>query len=384
MILVRHQNNIRSVDGGGPYFDPLLLVTYLLLIVFGMIAVYSATIAHAFSADNPFVYLRRSGVHILFALTAMLIFSRIPVRLWQHLAPISLIAGIALLALVLIPSIGVKLNGSTRWIEVAGLKFQPSEFAELAFLIFAADYLVTRRGYIQEFMRDLVPILAIFTVFAALLLAEPDFGSTVVLGSVLILMLILSGMRWRHTVTITGAAVLGMACLILAKSYRLERLISFIDPFGDPYDTGFQLVQSLIAFGRGEWFGVGIGNSVQKLDYLPLAGSDFLLAIIAEEMGFLGICTVIMLFVVLIWRIFHVSWSAGAAGDTFGMLLAQAIGALIAVSALVNMGVNMGLLPTKGLTLPFMSEGGTSLIAYSAALGMIFSIERSSRQESEQ
>ena len=384
MILVRHQNNIRSVDGGGPYFDPLLLITFLLLIVFGMIAVYSATIAHAFSANDPFVYLRRSGVHILFAVTAMLIFSRIPVRLWQHLAPISLITGIALLTLVLIPSIGVNVNGSARWVEVAGLKFQPSEFAELAFLIFAADYLVTRRGYMQEFMRDVVPIVAIFTVFAALLLAEPDFGSAVVLGSVLILMLILSGMRWRHTITITGAALLGMACLILAKAYRLERLTSFIDPFDDPFNTDFQLVQSLIAFGRGEWFGVGIGNSVQKLDYLPLAGSDFLLAIIAEEMGFLGICTVIVLFVVLIWRIFHVSWSAGAAGDTFGMLLAQAIGALIAVSALVNMGVNMGLLPTKGLTLPFMSEGGTSLIAYSASLGMIFSIERSSRQESEQ
>ena len=384
MILVRHQNNIRSVDGGGPYFDPLLLITFLLLIVFGMIAVYSATIAHAFSANDPFVYLRRSGVHILFALTAMLIFSRIPVRLWQHLAPISLITGIALLTLVLIPSIGVNVNGSARWVEVAGLKFQPSEFAELAFLIFVADYLVTRRGYMQEFMRDIVPIVAIFTVFAALLLAEPDFGSTVVLGSVLILMLILSGMRWRHTITITGAALLGMACLILAKAYRLERFTSFIDPFDDPFNTDFQLVQSLIAFGRGEWFGVGIGNSVQKLDYLPLAGSDFLLAIIAEEMGFLGICTVIVLFVVLIWRIFHVSWSAGAAGDTFGMLLAQAFGVLIAVSALVNMGVNMGLLPTKGLTLPFMSEGGTSLIAYSAALGMIFSIERSSRQESEQ
>ena len=384
MILVRHQNNIRSVDGGGPYFDPLLLITFLLLIVFGMIAVYSATIAHAFSANDPFVYLRRSGVHILFALTAMLIFSRIPVRLWQHLAPISLITGIALLILVLIPSIGVNVNNSTRWVEVAGLRFQPSEFAELAFLIFVADYLVTRRGYMQEFMRDIVPIVAIFTVFAALLLAEPDFGSTVVLGSVLILMLILSGMRWRHTITITGAALLGMACLILAKAYRLERFTSFIDPFDDPFNTDFQLVQSLIAFGRGEWFGVGIGNSVQKLDYLPLAGSDFLLAIIAEEMGFLGICTVIVLFVVLIWRIFHVSWSAGAAGDTFGMLLAQAFGVLIAVSALVNMGVNMGLLPTKGLTLPFMSEGGTSLIAYSAALGMIFSIERSSRQESEQ
>ena len=384
MILVRHQNNIRSVDGGGPYFDPLLLITFLLLIVFGMIAVYSATIAHAFSANDPFVYLRRSGVHILFALTAMLIFSRIPVRLWQHLAPISLITGIALLTLVLIPSIGVNVNSSTRWVEVAGLKFQPSEFAELAFLIFVADYLVTRRGYMQEFMRDVVPIVAIFIVFAALLLAEPDFGSAVVLGSVLILMLILSGMRWRHTITITGAALLGMACLILAKAYRLERFTSFIDPFDDPFNTDFQLVQSLIAFGRGEWFGVGIGNSVQKLDYLPLAGSDFLLAIIAEEMGFLGICTVIVLFVVLIWRIFHVSWSAGAAGDTFGMLLAQAFGVLIAVSALVNMGVNMGLLPTKGLTLPFMSEGGTSLIAYSAALGMIFSIERSSRQESEQ
>ena len=384
MILVRHQNNIRSVEGGGPYFDPPLLITFLLLIVFGMIAVYSATIAHAFSIDDPFVYLRRSGMHIFLALIAMLIFSRIPVRLWQHLAPVSLITGIALLILVLIPSIGVKVNGSARWVEVAGLKFQPSEFAELAFLIFAADYLATRRGYMQEFLRDVVPILAIFIVFAILLLAEPDFGSTVVLGSVLILMLILSGMRWWHTVTITGAAILGMACLILVKSYRLERLTSFIDPFDDPFDTDFQLVQSLIAFGRGEWFGVGIGNSVQKLDYLPLAGSDFLLAIIAEEMGFLGICTVIVLFVVLIWRIFHVSWSAEAAGDTFGMLLAQAFGALIAVSALVNMGVNMGLLPTKGLALPFMSEGGTSLIAYSVALGMIFSIERSSRQESEQ
>ena len=384
MILVQHQNNIRSVYVGGPYFDPLLLITYLLLIVFGMIAVYSATIAHAFSVNDPFVYLRRSAVHILFALTAMLVFSRIPVRIWQNLAPVSLIAGIALLILVLIPSIGVNVNGSTRWVEVAGLRFQPSEFAELAFLIFTADYLVTRRGHMQNLMRDVVPIVAIFMVFAALLLAEPDFGSTVVLGSVLILMLVLSGMRWRHTATITGAAVLGMACLILTKSYRLERLTSFIDPFDDPYDTDFQLVQSLIAFGRGEWFGVGIGNSVQKLDYLPLAGSDFLLAIIAEEIGFFGICTVIALFVVLVWRIFHVSWSAGAAGDTFGMLLAQAIGALIAVSALVNMGVNMGLLPTKGLTLPFMSEGGTSLIAYSAALGMIFSIERSSRQEFEQ
>ena len=215
-------------------------------------------------------------------------------------------------------------------------------------------------------------------MFATLLISEPDLGSVMVLGAVLMTVLFLSGLRLPHIVLFSALAVGAVVVLIVIEPYRVARVMSFLNPWDDPYSSGFQLVQSLIAFGRGEWFGVGLGTSVQKLFYLPYAGSDFLLAVIGEELGFVGIFTVIALFVVLIWKIFHISWLAAAVDDTFGKILAQSIGVMIAISAVINMGVNMGSLPTKGLTLPFMSEGGSSLVAYSMAIGIVIAIHRES------
>ncbi len=381
MMFVQEQTAF--IENGQPRvwrFDPLLLVIYLLLVMFGMVAVYSATIAQAFETGDSFAFLRTNLVHVFIAVSTMVVVSFIPIRIWQNLSPIFLLGGIVMLALVFIPQIGVEVNGSTRWINVAGWNFQPSEFAELGFLLFASDYLANRRGGLDHFFRDVFPILVIYLIFAGLLLLEPDFGSAVVLGGVLFGMLFVSHMRWSHVGILAGIGVLGLVVLIILEDYRIDRLTSFLNPWEDPYGKGFQLIQSLIAFGRGEWYGVGMGNSVMKLFYLPYAGSDFLLAIIAEELGFVGICTVILLFTTLIWRIFYISRLAKYAGDRFALTVAQAFAMLIAISALINMGVNMGVLPTKGLTLPLMSEGGTSLIAFSAALGIIFSIDRSSRR----
>lgn len=364
-------------------FDPLLITVYLALVVFGMIAVYSATIALAFETGDPFIYLRKNAMNIAIALVAMLITSQIPIYLLRKFSWLLLICGAVLLALVLIPSLGVEVNGSTRWMRISGFVFQPSEFAELMFLIFAADFLAKRQHGLNSILRDVLPIVAVYLVFAVLLLLEPDFGSAVVLGAVLMVMLYLNGLRVPHIALFASIATVALVALIVTNPYRVARVMSFLNPWADPYDSGFQLVQSLIALGRGEWFGVGLGTSVQKLFYLPYAGSDFLLAVIGEELGFVGICTVIMLFLVLIWKVFQVSWSAAAAGDFFSKNLAQAIAVLIAISAVINMGVNMGSLPTKGLTLPFMSEGGTSLVVYSIAIGLVISINRQSQRPAE-
>lgn len=357
-------------------YDPVLITVYLTLVVFGMVAVYSATIAQAFETGDSFVYLRKNAINISIALIAMMFTARIPVALLRKYAWYILFAGIGLLTLVLVPSIGVEVNGSTRWMKVGSWLFQPSEFAELMFLVFVAHYLSSRKNRLSSLLADVMPIVLIFVVFAGLLLAEPDLGSAVVLGAVLMSVLYLSGLRGSHIVLFSILALLALGYLILEESYRLVRVMSFLNPWEDPYESGFQLVQSLIALGRGEWFGVGLGTSVQKLFYLPYAGSDFLLAVIGEELGFVGICVVISLFVVLIWKIFHISWLAASVGDEFSKVLAQAIAMLIAISAIVNMGVNMGSLPTKGLTLPFMSEGGSSLVAYSIAIGIVSSINR--------
>ncbi len=384
MTAVQTQYREKAPNRSALFFDPTLLIVYLLLVTLGIVTAYSATIAQAFDAGDTFMYLRKNFVNALFALTAMLVASLIPIRFWQKTAPLLLLGGIILLALVFVPSLGVEINGSHRWIRVANFNFQPSEFAELAFIMFAADFISSRRSLLNSTFRDILPIFFVFSIFAVLLLLEPDFGSTVVLGTTLVCLLFLNGMRFVHLAMTMGAGLFAVTILVVLEPYRLTRLFSFMNPFDDPFNTGFQLTQSLIAFGRGELFGVGIGNSVQKLFYLPYAGSDFLLAIIAEELGFVGIFAVILLFVLLIWRIFHISWLAGANGERFAMVLCQGIAVLIAVSAMINMGVNMGVLPTKGLTLPFMSEGGTSLIAYSAAIGIIFAVERHTRQVSEQ
>ena len=364
-------------------YDPLLLTVYLLLIGLGTVAVYSATIVHAFSADDLLLFLRRNGINLLFAITVFLFMSSIRVDVWRRYSSWLLLAGFVLLIAVLVPSIGSEINGSRRWISIAGKYFQPSELAEFALLIFIADFLTRNRNRIENFVSSILPIGMVYLVFSTLLILEPDLGSVVVCGATIFAMLYLNGANLKHLAAIMATGVIALAVLIAMEPYRMERLTAFLNPFEDSFDSGFQLVQSLIAFGRGEIFGVGIGNSVQKLFYLPYAESDFLLAIIAEEWGFVGILCVISLFGVLIWRIFYISWLAGQAGDYFAMCLAQGIGLVIAISALVNMGVCMGSLPTKGLTLPFMSDGGTSLIVYSAAIGCVFSIQRHLQYDAE-
>ncbi len=362
-------------------FDVVLISVYLALVVFGMIAVYSATIAQAFDAGDPFVYLRKNAINIAVALLALVVAARTPIAVLKNLSFLLLLLAIALLGLVLIPGVGVEVNGSTRWMKLGGYIFQPSEFAELMFLIFLANYLSTREQRLSSLMQDVMPIIAVYLVIATLLINEPDLGSVLVLGAVLMVVLYLCGLRLSHIVLFSCLAVSSVAVLILIEPYRVARVMTFLNPWDDPYNSGFQLVQSLIALGRGEWFGVGLGTSVQKLFYLPYAGSDFLLAVIGEELGFLGICTVIALFLVMVWKIFHISWLAAAVNDSFGKILAQSIGILIAISAVINMGVNMGSLPTKGLTLPFMSEGGSSLVAYSIAIGIVLSIHRESHRK---
>ncbi len=378
MYSVLQQTNTKTAEIRAPEFDVVLITVYLALVVFGMVAVYSATIAQAFETGDPFVYLRTNAINIGVALAAMVVASLTPVALLKRCSLLLLVGAIVLLVLVFVPGLGVEINGSTRWIRMGGWIFHPSEFAEIMFLIFVAKYLSTRDQRLTSLVRDVLPIIGIYLLIAALLLKEPDFGSVMVLGAVLMVVLFLSGLRVPHILLFSCLAVGSVVNLILIEPYRVVRVMSFLNPWDDPYNSGFQLVQSLIALGRGEWFGVGLGTSVQKLFYLPYAGSDFLLAVIGEELGLLGIVTVISLFAVLLWKIFHISWLAAAVNDTFGKILAQSIGVLIAISAIINMGVNMGSLPTKGLTLPFMSAGGSSLVAYSIAIGIVVSIHRDS------
>lgn len=384
MLVIQSENELRNSQKSRVKYDPQMLTVYFLLVAFGMIAVYSATIAHAFDSGSPLASLLNNMVHVVLAVTALFITAKIPIRFWQSWAPILLVISVLLLVVVLIPAFQVRLNGSARWISIFGWNFQPSEFAELGFIIFAADYIAFRRGKMTYMIRDVIPVVGIFTIFAALLLLEPDLGSIVVLGTVLMTLLFLNEIRMRYFILLAALGILLVLVFSVLEPYRAQRLVSFLNPWDDPFHKSYQLVHSLIAFGRGDWFGVGLGNSVLKMYYLPTAGSDFLFAIIAEEFGFLGVLSVVGLFTMLVWKIFKVSWRASAVGDHFGKVLAQGIGSLIAVSALVNIGVNMGVLPTKGLTLPLMSAGGTSLIACSAAIGLVLAIDKNAREELDQ
>ncbi len=376
-----HQAPTAVDEGRIPGFDPVLVTVFLTLVVFGMVAVYSATIAQAFEGDDAWHYLRKNVLNVIVAVTAMLFAAFTPIAFLKRCAWPALVLSVLLLVVVLIPSLGVEINGSTRWLRLGGWVFQPSEFAELLFLIFLASYLADRHLRLNHLLYDVAPIVGAYLIIATLLVLEPDLGSVLVLGAVLMSMLFLSGLRKRYLTLFFLLSVGAIAALIWMEPYRVQRVMSFLNPWEDPYRAGFQLVQSLIALGRGEWFGVGLGASVQKLFYLPYASSDFLFAVIGEELGFVGLLTVMGLFLVMIWKIFHISWLADAVEDRFCKYLAQSIGMMIAISSIVNMGVNMGLLPTKGLTLPFMSEGGSSLVAYSIAIGFVLSINREASRQ---
>jgi cell division protein FtsW len=301
------------------------------------------------------------------------------VRWWEKSGPYLLLIGIVALSVVLLPGIGANINGSSRWIRLGVFNLQPSEFMKLFTVVYVAGYLVRRQEALKNFTQGIVMVSLVVAVIGALLLMEPDMGSLVVITVTVFAMLFLGGVRFWHFLMVLGAGAASMVLLTIVSPYRMARATSFMDPFADPFDTGFQLVQALIAFGRGEWFGVGLGASVQKLFYLPAAHTDFVFAVMAEELGLLAVLGMMVLFGIILVRAFAIARLAEAAGQIYGARLAQGIGLLLGGQGMINMGVNMGLLPTKGLTLPFVSYGGSSMLASCIAMGLLLLIGREAR-----
>ena len=355
--------------------DPVLLGIVLTLIATGFVILASASITVADNTSGePFYYVQRQLFAAVIGAAGAAFCLFVPMSLWRSLGPLMLLAGLAMLCVVLVPGIGYEVNGSRRWIRVGVMNLQVSEPARLCLLIYLAGYAVRQQKALRErFVSFLRPMLVLSLACAALL-AEPDFGAAIVLLATALVMLFVAGARIRDFVVFFSLAVAAMIMLALTSPYRMKRITAFLDPWADPYNSGFQLTQSLIAIGRGEWFGVGLGDSVQKLFYLPEAHTDFVFAVFAEEFGLLGSAVLIALFVALLWRVFNLAFRAVKAERFFEAYLAVGIGTWLGLQAFINIGVNMGMLPTKGLTLPLISYGRSSLIVMLISFGLLLRI----------
>lgn len=356
--------------------DPVLLLVSLSLLSLGLVMVASASISIADrNLSNPFYYLQRQLVFTVIGVMAAGFVYRIRLVQWEKSGVALLGFALFLLVLVLIPGIGKSVNGSTRWISLGIINLQVSEVVKLFLLIYVAGYLVRHGEQVRTSLWGFIKPMLMVGMAGLLLLLEPDFGSTVVIMGTVLAMTFLGGVRFiqfASFMTLFGAAAM---MLVVFSPYRMQRLTSFMNPWADPFDTGFQLTQSLIAIGTGGWFGTGLGGSVQKLFYLPESHTDFLFAVLSEELGFAGVCVVIALFSLLFYRAFKIGLQAEKSSNRFAAYLAYGIGIWLALQAVINMGVNMGLLPTKGLTLPLMSYGGSSLVVCCIAIGLLMRIQ---------
>ena len=356
-------------------FDPVMLSIVLTLLLGGFVILASASISVSDNATgDPFFYVQRQLVAAIIGAVAGFVCLYIPMQLWRTLGPLMLLAGLALLFLVLVPGIGYEVNGSRRWIRFGIMNLQVSEPARLCFIIYLAGYLVRRNKAVREQFTGFLRPMLLLSIACAALLAEPDFGAAVVLCATALAMMFVAGARIRDFIVFFSVAVVGLALLAVASPYRMERLTAFLDPWADPFNSGFQLTQSLIAIGRGEWTGVGLGNGVQKLFYLPEAHTDFVFAVYAEEFGLLGSIVLVGLFLALVWRIFQLALRAVDAERFFEAYVAIGLGTWLGLQAFINVGVNMGILPTKGLTLPLVSYGRSSLIITMVAIAMLLRI----------
>ena len=355
--------------------DPVLLTIVMTLLLGGFVILASAsiTISDKVSGD-PFFYVERQLVAATIGAAAGLFCLFVPMRVWQSISPLLLLVGLALLFVVLIPGVGYEVNGSTRWVRFGIMNLQVSEPARLCLLVYVAGYVVRQQKALRERFVGFLRPMVVLSLACALLLAEPDFGAAIVLTATALTMLFVAGARIRDFLLFFSATLVAMVVLALTSPYRMKRLTGFLDPWADPFDSGFQLTQSLIAIGRGEWFGVGLGSGVQKLFYLPEAHTDFVFAVFAEEFGLLGSLVLIALFLALLWRIFSIAKRAAATERFFEAYLAVGLGTWLGLQAFINVGVNMGLLPTKGLTLPLISYGRSSLIVTMAAIGLLLRI----------
>jgi cell division protein FtsW len=364
--------------------DLALLWSTLILLLLGMVMVYSASIAIAeagrFTGNQPAYYLVRHGVFLVIGLVAAACVFQVPLTTWQQLAPWLFVAGFVMLALVLIPGVGRDVNGARRWLSLGIANLQPSELMKLFAVLYAADYTVRKMPHMHDLKKAFMPMAGAMVAVGILLLKEPDFGAFVVIISIAIGILFLGGMRARLFAGLIVVLVAAFAVLIIVSPYRRDRIFGFMDPWADAFGRGYQLSHALIAFGRGELFGVGLGASVEKLFYLPEAHTDFLLAVIAEELGFAGVVVVIVLFGLLIQRAFVIGRQAVALDRLYPALVAQGVGIWMGVQGFINMGVNMGLLPTKGLTLPLMSFGGSGILANCLAIAILLRVDWENRQ----
>ncbi len=353
-------------------FDRVLLLAATALVLLGLLMVASASIT---AADRemgaPLYYLVRQAAYLAVGALAGAVCMTVPLHVWERSSSLLLIFAYLLLVAVLIPGVGREVNGSTRWLPLGPVNLQVSEPARLLILMFVAGYVARRSEELATTAAGFFKPVGLVLLACALLLAEPDFGAATVLMATTMAILFAGGVRLRYFFALLGPLAAAVAVLAITSPYRLRRLTAFLDPWADPYDSGFQLTQSLIAIGRGEWTGVGLGGSIQKLFYLPEAHTDFVFAVYAEEFGLLGVLLLVGLYGLIVARILAVSARCAREGSVFGACLTFGLGTWLGLQAFVNVGVNMGLLPTKGLTLPLMSFGGSSLIVCCAAIGVV-------------
>ncbi len=359
-------------------YDRVLLTVSLALLAFGFIMVSSASLPTADRlTGNPFHFAIRHGIYIVISLLVMLASLRIPTTLWNEHSGKLLLVGLAMLLVVLV--IGHEVNGSQRWIKVGPITVQVAEMAKLFFYVYMASYLARREDEVREAIKGFIKPLVLLFIAAVLLLMQPDFGTVVVLSATTVAMLFLAGAKLWQFFAVFITCVLAMILLIIVEPYRMQRFLTFLEPEKDPFGAGYQLMQSLIAFGQGQFSGAGLGNSIQKLQYLPEAHTDFIMAVVAEELGFVGVMGVIAVVLMLVWRALIIGRRCLMVDQRYGGYLAYGIGVWFSIQAFVNIGVASGALPTKGLTLPLVSYGGTSLVVSALAIGLLLRIDHERR-----
>ncbi|MGH8501829.1 MAG: putative lipid II flippase FtsW [Gammaproteobacteria bacterium] len=357
--------------------DVNLIVYAGLLLGIGLVMVASASIGIADRlTGDPLYYFKRQLVFVAAGLAAIALVYGVRLEWWRRISLPALIGMVLLLALVLVPGVGKTVNGSSRWLAFGGFSLQVSELAKLSVIVYLAAYVAMHGDHLRASARAFLQPLALLGMVGVLLLLEPDYGAVAVLIATSLGMLFLGGVRlWQFTVLLVGGSAT-LTALAMSSPYRLERITAFLNPWADPYDTGFQLTQSLIAIGSGSWWGVGLGDSIQKLFYLPEAHTDFLFAVLAEELGMMGMVSVIALYSLLVWRCFRLGRMAERCELRFAASLSFGIGMWLGLQAFINIGVNLGILPTKGLTLPLMSAGGSSMLVVCVALGLLLRVHR--------
>lgn len=378
-------NAVRPGRTTMPSFDISLVIVVSALVLFGLVMVYSASIALAdgprYQSYGRFYFVGRHALFILIGFVCALVAVNIPLEIWQKLALPLFLTALLLLLVVLVPGIGREVNGARRWLSLGPINFQPSELMKVMVLLYAADYTVRKQQHMQNFFRGFLPMACALVAVGFVLLLEPDLGAFMVIVAIAVGILFIGGINGKLFSSLLGILVFSFLLLIWLSPWRRERLFVYLDPWNphNTYGSAYQLSHSLIALGRGEWFGVGLGASVEKLHYLPEAHTDFIVAVIGEELGFVGLMCLISLFVFLVWRGFEIGRQAIAMERVFNGLVAQGVALWFGVQTFINIGVCVGLLPTKGLTLPLVSYGGSGIVMNLLAVALLVRVDIENR-----